>query len=92
MEERRSNPSRRKLLKTGRILLSKWASIDCTIRDLNDSGARLEFANPTELPTEFKLKILATDQVVPVELVWQRGLAAGVRFEMSLAASRHNAA
>ena len=92
MEERRTNPSRRKLLKNGRVLLSKWASIDCTIRNLTDTGARLEFTNPTELPTDFKLKILATDQVVPVELIWQRGLAAGVRFEMSLGAARNNAA
>ena len=92
MDERRNNPARRKLLKNGRVLLSKWASIDCTIRDLTESGARLEFKSPTELPVEFKLKIIATEQIVPVELVWQRGLSAGVRFEIELGMARPSAA
>ena len=90
MQERRQ--PRRKALKNGRVLLSKWASIDCTIRDLTDSGARLEFGSLTELPAEFNLMIIATDQVIPVELVWQRGVAAGVRFELDLVRPRTNAA
>lgn len=78
MQERQS--TRRKALKKGKILLSKWASIDCTIRDLSETGAKLQFEAPTELPAEFKLMIVTTEQVIPVELAWQRGLNAGVRF------------
>lgn len=90
MQERQS--PRRKALKGGKILLSKWASIDCTIKDVTEAGARLEFKSPTELPAEFKLLILATDQTIPAELVWQRGLSAGVRFEQDLLRPRTKAA
>lgn len=78
MQERQS--TRRKALKQGKILLSKWAAIDCTIRDLSETGAKLQFETLTELPAEFRLMIVSTEQTIPVELAWQRGLNAGVRF------------
>ena len=54
--------------------------LDCTIRDVSDTGARLQFGGPTELPTEFRLLIVSSNQLVPAQLAWQRGLAAGVHF------------
>ena len=68
------------MLKQGKVVLSNWSVLDCVIRDLSDTGARLEFAGPTELPKEFRLLIVSTNLLFPAELAWQRGLAAGVHF------------
>lgn len=83
MEEHR-NSSRRRTVKEGKVVLSKSTLIDCLIRDLSERGARLEFAGPTVLPPEFKLRIVASGVEAQVELTWQRGLSAGVKFEAPL--------
>ena len=71
---------RRRALKAGKVVLSDWKVMDCTIRDLSDGGARLEFGTVFELPHEFRLLVVATNLMIPAELAWQRGQAAGVRF------------
>jgi hypothetical protein len=68
------------MLKQGKVVLSNTSLLDCVIRDLSDTGARLEFAGPTELPKEFRLLIVSTNMFIPAELAWQRGLLAGIRF------------
>jgi hypothetical protein len=50
------------------------------IRDLTESGARLEFGTPMELPSEFRLQIGPTRTTRNAKLAWQRGLHAGVSF------------
>ncbi len=79
MEDHRS-AHRRRTLKEGRILLSEWSGIDCCIRDLSETGARLDFDGPTSLPPAFRLLIIASNLIVPAELAWQRGQSAGVHF------------
>jgi hypothetical protein len=53
--------------------------LDCTIRDLSATGARLNFGHPTFLPKTFNLRFDSEDQRVTV--MWQRGQYAGVRFQ-----------
>ncbi len=69
---------RQRIIRGGKVILSKSTLLDCVIRDLSSGGARLEFAGPTSLPSEFKLRI-REEAAKPVELAWQRGLRAGVR-------------
>jgi hypothetical protein len=71
---------RQRTLKEGKVLLSDWTAIDCTIRDLTAEGARIVLGGATSLPQEFRLVTVATSTMMPVTLLWQRGLAAGVRF------------
>ena len=58
------------------------SAIDCTIRDLSVTGARLMFQNPTILPRTFRLQFADQDQRVTV--MWRRGLQAGVRFQSTI--------
>jgi two-component system cell cycle response regulator len=69
---------RRRTLKQGRAILSEWTSINCLIRDLSSGGAHLRFDGPTSLPPSFRLLIAQDKTVLPVDLLWQRGLSAGV--------------
>jgi hypothetical protein len=79
MEEHR-NSIRRRTLKEGRVILTDSTVIDCRIRDLSESGARLEFGGLTNLPREFRLLIVSTNSIVPVAVAWQRGQLVGVYF------------
>ncbi len=71
---------RQRALKAAKVVLSDWTTIDCTLRDLSDEGARLVFAAATSLPEEFRLMIVAAGTIRKVRLLWQRGLSAGVAF------------
>ena len=41
-------------LKDAKVVLSDWTMINCTIRDVNEEGARLVFSGATSLPEEFR--------------------------------------
>jgi len=56
--------------------------IACSIRNLSNTGAQLNFPHPTILPRAFQLKFDGNEQRVTV--VWQSGRVAGVRFQMPL--------
>jgi hypothetical protein len=58
--------------------------IECSVRDLSASGARLIFRQPTFLPKTFRLRFDSEDQRVTV--IWQRGLQAGVHFQAPIRA------
>ncbi len=80
MDDRRSSQRWRTVLK-GRIVFNNRCSIlDCTIRDLSDTGARIYFADISEIPPEFDLEIPNRRVRVPGRLVWSRGANHGVMF------------
>ena len=76
----RRGERRQKVLKEAKVLLSDRVSIDCLVRDISPSGARLEFFAPVSLPNEFRVRIVSAELTVPAALAWQRRLEAGVRF------------
>jgi len=53
MAEERKEP-RSRTLKGGKIIIGSSGVIDCTIRDLSKSGARLKVDGALTLPEEFK--------------------------------------
>src|SRR5690349_2848026 len=56
MDEHRTVP-RRRLLKGGKISFGNGAAIDCTIRNLSESGAALEVDSPVGIPERFMLVV-----------------------------------
>ena len=51
-----------------------------TILDISDTGARLAFGQPVELPREVELEISKRGQWVRAEVVWSKDNTCGVRF------------
>jgi hypothetical protein len=80
MDEHRLAP-RRRLLKCGKISFSNGAVIDCTIRNLSDSGAALEVATPVGIPERFMLVVEAEHRQLPSRVVWRKHTRIGVHFE-----------
>ena len=84
MPELRNAP-RSPARQSGRVVIPGRPEIVVTIRDLSSLGARLSFMNPTILPRSFRL--LFGDQDQKVTVIWQAGVLAGVRFQISLTSS-----
>jgi hypothetical protein len=77
--EHRRSP-RKRTLKEARVVLTDRTTMDCLVRDMSAQGARLAFGAPVTLPTTFSLLMVASEKLIPAELLWQRGLLAGIAF------------
>ncbi|HWA18069.1 MAG TPA: PilZ domain-containing protein [Devosia sp.] len=56
MDEKRASP-RRRVLKAGRIVFNdKQSVINCTVRNLSETGALLKVENALSVPSEFTLR------------------------------------
>ncbi len=81
MSEHRKAP-RIAAKQAGTVHVNGRADLSCTVRNVSNSGALLNFLNPVILPRAFDLKFDGNEQRVTV--VWQSGRLAGVRFAMPL--------
>lgn len=80
MIERRTE-QRHRVLKQGTLAFSGGGGIDCTVRSLSESGARIEIANPVGLPASFTLVIAADHVLRHCHAVWSADRRIGVAFD-----------
>jgi two-component system cell cycle response regulator len=71
---------RRRTLKRGRLVLADRSTVDCTIRDMSDGGARLVFGDAFALPESFRFMNVSENTVRLARLEWQHGREAGISF------------
>jgi hypothetical protein len=79
--DRRLAIRRRTILGASIIFNSKSSTLDCVIRDLSDTGAKLKADGIATLPDEFTLEVPCKRQSYPVRVVWRRADTCGVRFQ-----------
>ena len=80
MSEHRREIRQRTFLK-GRILFNKGASsMDCLVRDMSASGARLALSETTTLPESFDLYIPQKEKTYRSTLAWRRADGVGITF------------
>lgn len=79
-EEKRRAPRRRVLKQGLAVLHPPSGSIDVCIRDISDTGAKLQLNAEFALDKEFPLVVVAEKLLVQVRLAWQKGRMAGVEF------------
>ena len=72
--------SRRRVLKRG-VITFGGGGIDCTVRNLSDSGARLDVASPVGVPASFELVIEADQFTRRCRSIWTSDHQIGVEFE-----------
>ncbi|MBM6584261.1 PilZ domain-containing protein [Microvirga sp. BT689] len=80
MSERRSAKRWHTVLAAHIRSNSRSKSIECIVRDLSDTGARVYFADISEMPSEFELEIPSRGLRVRSRLMWNRGANHGVMF------------
>ncbi len=56
------------------------SSLDCYIRNLSATGARLNFESTLGLPDTFVLEIPSRGQLLTVAVRWRKDAAVGVEF------------
>jgi hypothetical protein len=81
MTEKREEP-RSRTLKGGKIIVGSSGVIDCTIRDLSKSGARLKVDGALTLPEEFELRYGEPDvQRRSCRVIWKKAGDIGIVFK-----------
>jgi hypothetical protein len=72
---------RQKVLKHGKILLPNGLTVlDCTLRDMSATGAKLIVGDPGAIPNTFRLVLTAERTMREVKVVWRRPEMVGVHF------------
>ena len=80
MIERRT-AQRHRVLKQGMLAFSGGGGADCMVRNLSESGARIEIASPVGLPATFTLVIAADRLLRHCHAVWSADRRIGVAFD-----------
>lgn len=72
---------RMRVLKKGKILFENGTrSYTVTVRNISETGARLQLSDPQAVPLEFVLQVELDNFRVPCRRVWDEGLLYGVEF------------
>jgi hypothetical protein len=79
MDEHRA-AQRHRVLKSGTISFA-GAAIDCTVRNLSDTGAGIEVVTPLFIPNRFTLVIQTAQFKRPCHIVWRKERRMGVAFD-----------
>jgi hypothetical protein len=80
MPERRTS-SRQKSFLQGRIYYNnRRSSLDCLVRDVSDTGARLVFSGPVSVPDVVEVYLSNKDEVRRAKVQWRKGGEMGVGF------------
>ncbi|QDM19126.1 PilZ domain-containing protein [Tardiphaga sp. vice352] len=79
MSEHRIAP-RKRVFKAGTIEFG-GGGIDCTVRNLSDTGAALSVESPAGIPSEFNL-VVVSDQISRMcRVVWRKENRIGITFD-----------
>jgi PilZ domain len=80
MIEKRAAP-RHRVLKHGTLAFAGGGGVDCTVRNISSSGARLDIANPIGVPQTFTLVIEADQFMRRCHAAWSNDKRVGVAFD-----------
>ena len=87
MVEARKAERARAFLRARIVFNNMNSTIDCTIKNISVTGAKIELSNTITIPTEFDLDIPARGRVYRARLMWRDSDAIGVAFEDTPAAA-----
>ena len=79
MAERRKS-GRSRVLKSAKLILKRSAIIDCLVRNLTNTGARIQIANTVDLPKDFEMTFDGGYSIRPCRLGWRTVTETGVEF------------
>ena len=79
-QEKRAAP-RHKVLKDGKIVtMNHWSVVDCCVKDISESGARIKCQDQAAVPSEFRLLIPTRRTIRDARVVWRQGDLLGLQF------------
>ena len=80
MSERR-NTTRKKSFLQGRVYFNnRRSALDCLVRDISETGAKLIFSGAVQTPDVIELYVPQKEQTLRAEVQWRHGDEIGVAF------------
>jgi hypothetical protein len=80
MPEARRSDRARALLGARIILNNHQSTIECQVRNISATGAKLVIANSISVPDEFEIQIPQKGRAFNAQVVWRTARETGVRF------------
>ncbi len=75
---------RLRVLKAGKAVTMNYQSVvDCGVRDISATGAKLTCAHQSSVPDEFRLMMPGDNTIREAKVVWRKGEYLGVLFTSS---------
>ena len=71
---------RRKVLKAAKIVMDNWTNIDCQIRDVSETGAKIICDSALNTPDEFRLVQLTENTIRGAKVIWRKPQSLGITF------------
>ena len=78
--ERRQSPRQKSFLRGCIYFNNRRSALDCLIRDVSATGARLIFSEAVSIPDRINLYIAQKEQTLSAHVQWRRGEEVGVAF------------
>jgi hypothetical protein len=78
--DQRSNKRQRTILEGRIVFNNRFSLIECAVRDLSDTGARIAFSHPITIPQEFEIEIPNKKLSRWARVVWSNGKEYGITF------------
>jgi 2-succinyl-5-enolpyruvyl-6-hydroxy-3-cyclohexene-1-carboxylate synthase len=78
--EQRRIAKRLRVLKSAKIVFNDWHAIDCTLKDMSETGAKLKFDPANLVPHKFRLFVAADNTIRDVQVAWKDNDMLGVFF------------
>jgi hypothetical protein len=80
MNDKRIAP-RHRVFKHGTLAFNGGGSVDCTVRSISETGARVDVFNPVGVPENFVLVIETDNFLRHCRSVWSRDKQIGIAFD-----------
>ena len=70
-----------RVLKSAKIVsMNQWSVVDCTVRDMSETGARLICGDQVSVANEFRFLLPSDNSIRTAKVVWRRGDLLGIEF------------
>lgn len=81
VDENSRAKTRSRVLKGAKLVhMSNWSLVDCIVRDLSETGARIICGDQFAVANEFRFLIPSANTIQNARVVWRRGDLLGIEF------------
>jgi len=82
-DERRTRARQRSFLQGRLYFNNRRSSLDCVVRDISSTGAKLKVSDSVPIPESVELHIPNKDETYRAKVQWRTGFEIGVTFDSS---------
>jgi PilZ domain len=72
---------RQRTLKSAKIIHAKqWTLVDCSVRDISETGAKIQCSDQMAVPNELRFLLVSDNTIRPAKVAWRQGELVGIHF------------